>query len=115
MNTPVKFELAKVLQEKEFDGNYFHYWNMINHSGEWKVDTRIWEYTDNYIEAPTIADVVMWLYEKHGIWITCNKHKDYKPFEFLIHSKNKLNIRGGYNSPIEAYEAAILFCLEKII
>ena len=69
MNTPVSFELAKLLKEKGFDGNYFHYWNMVNHSGEWKVDTSIWEYTDNYIEAPTIAEVVMWLYEKHGIWI----------------------------------------------
>lgn len=120
MNTPVSFELAKLLKDKRFDGNYFHYWNMVNHSGEWKIDTRIWEYTDDYIEAPTIADVVMWLYEKHEIWISVEP-----PFprrivlwEYYIQKANhrtSLGQNSGYNTPTEAYEAAIKYTLENII
>jgi len=118
MNTPVSFELAKLLKEKGFDGNYFHYWNMVNHSGEWKVDTSIWEYTDNYIEAPTIAEVVMWLYEKHEywcyvytngkIWHPCIQHK----FGDMAVLSGKI---GESNSPTEAYEAAIEYTLNNLI
>ena len=113
MNTPVSFELAKLLKKKEFDGNYFHYWNMVNHSGKWKIDTSIWEYTDDYIEAPTIGEVVMWLYEKHRIWIgvICDVGNDLL-FTFKIYSikigEERCIVNGiMYESPIEAYEAGI--------
>ncbi len=61
MNTPVSFELAKLLKEKGFD---------LNH--EYMVFT--FSETEKYPEGelflkPTIAEVVMWLYEKHEIWI----------------------------------------------
>lgn len=114
MNTPVNFELAKLLKEKGFDGNYFHYWNMVNHSGEWKVDTRIWEYTDNYIEAPTIADVVMWLYEKHKIWISVGvvPFEKYYMFEYAISKLDgHIHQDGVFDTPTEAYEAAITYVL----
>ena len=114
MNTPVSFELAKLLKEKGFDGNYFHYWNMVNHSGKWKVDTSIWEHTNNYIEAPTIAEVVMWLYEKHGIWIEASLNQFSKPKDLhwmysITFTQNCTYSHSpkSYKSPTEAYEAGI--------
>ena len=61
------------------------------------------------IAAPTIAEVIMWLYEKHGIWIS------------VIHQHNKFFWKFGsyqtqeFNSPTEAYEAAIDYTLNNLI
>ena len=120
MNTPVNFELAKLLKKKEFDGNYFHYWNMVNHSGKWKIDTSIWEYTDDYIEAPTIAEVVMWLYEKHGVWTVVNVNIMGSWYFEHFDLKEKRNAQfkptdTHYDSPTEAYEAAIEYTLKNLL
>jgi hypothetical protein len=107
MTTPVSFPLAKLLKEKGFEGNYFHYWNRVNYSGEWEVDTRIWDTSVDYIEAPTISDVVMWLYKKHKIWISVDPENDTNTwFHTISHGKSE-TVFGNYSSLTEAYEAGI--------
>lgn len=143
MNKPVSFELAKLLKEKQFSwetgdeddyekgrhgyfrhksGNiaaisYYHF--DTNHNGV--------QWTNLNVPAPTIADVVMWLYDKHGIWIVVNPHKGEddlgKPFmefdpevwsftnECIFHDTKLLY----FNSPTEAYEAAIEYTLKHLI
>lgn len=80
-----------------------------------------------YYSAPEVHQVVDWLYEKYGIWIVVNPHKgeNYlsKPFmefepevwsfsnECVFHNTKLLY----YNSPIEAYEAAIIYTLNNLI
>lgn len=83
--------------------------------------------------APAISDILMWLYEKHDIWISVNSDKalnweslfsikidwiypkdspdskDIEPKYFKYKEKNE------FNSPTEAYLAGIKYCLEKII
>lgn len=128
MNTLVSFELAKLLKEKGFDNESAHYYN---EKGEmlFDVDYPSLQPTkpDVYYDNPTIAEVVMWLYEKHGIWIVINPHKGEndlgKPFmefdpevwtftnECVWHNTGLLY----FNSPTEAYEAAIKYCLTKLI
>jgi hypothetical protein len=123
MNTPVSFPLAKLLKEKGFEGNYFHYWNRVNYSGEWEVDTRIWDTSVDYIEAPTIADVVMWLYEKNGIWISVDVINNLFKYKILQIEGTVSKTFGNeircssfdYNSPKEAYEAAIEYTLNNLI
>lgn len=69
----------------------------------------------NFYFAPTIAEVVMWLYEKYGIWICVNTYKDHasdvndKP-TFISNIERK-----EYDSPTEAYEAAIEYTLKTLI
>ena len=84
---------------------------------------------------PTIADVVMWLYEKHGIWIYTYPvqplvfdDEEYPKtvwvvkclsmnqimFEKFIDAKNCLAIN-HHASPTEAYEAAIFYVLSNLI
>lgn len=116
METPISFELSKLLKEKGFkqgfgNGQKFYFPDTKelteNHRG------------DNY-PAPTIAEVVMWLYEKHGIWIaplpTPTKrfvfgiYRIEKPFELVAGEMKK-----SFNSPTEAYEAAIEYVLKNLI
>ena len=75
------------------------------------------------ITAPTIAEVIIWLHEKHGIWISINPmHTDglwgyeisvfcNEPYKgWFSEIKNYT-----FNSPIEAYEAAIKYTLNNLI
>lgn len=71
--------------------------------------------------SPTISDVVMWLYEKHGIWIgvICDVGNDLL-FTFKIYStkigEERCIVNGNmYESPIEAYEAGIEYTLNNLI
>ena len=136
MTTPVKFELAKLLKEKGFNDQTLHfytkpkskmfgidehnrYYNIVNTPkklytcGEHSVAD-----IKNVYSAPTIATVVMWLYEKHGIWIE-TPFWDSKFRIKIINTIEEKLLRGidfeGYNSPTEAYEAAIKYCLTELI
>ena len=110
MNTPINFETAKLLKEKGF--------RILS------------DFESSY---PTIAEVVMWLYEKHGVWIS-TKGDDNKTFKYELHVWNwyepEKTFRQGhvsfgngvwdtdsepFNSPTETYEAAIEYTLNNLI
>jgi hypothetical protein len=117
MNTTIDFSTAKLLKEKGFDNESAHYYN---EKGEMLFDvdypslhpTKPNVYYDN----PTIAEVVMWLYEKHGIWINVYEYKDHAAdvndsYVFRTsHTKLK-----EFNSPTEAYQEAIEYTLKHLI
>jgi hypothetical protein len=138
MNKEVSFPISKLLKEKGFDvpvrnyylqkekGNYLHegfedsYWG-DNRIVNWNKDVVGIKPFEGFLSAPTIAEAVMWLYEKHKIWITSepcivhngitNIHKIFKDnYLDTISRASK-----GYNSPIEAYEAAIDYTLNNLI
>lgn len=95
MNTPISFEIAKLLKEKGYK--------------------LLPEFESSY---PTIAEVVMWLYEKHGIWIEVKK-VNYSRFEYKIMNgtESLMYVKTPYKSllsPTEAYEAAIKCSLNII-
>lgn len=129
MNKPVNFEIAKLLKEKEF--NLYcqcSYWNdeLTPYTPGYALEDgttsneKYWEFERYY--APTITEVVMWLYEKHGIWIECLHRGMLGDFTFKV-SKLKKGWRTephyihetGFNSPTGAYEAAIKHTLENLI
>ena len=109
MNQQVKFEIAKLLKEKGFD--FPRKASQNDYQGEY----------------PTIAEVVMWLYEKHGIWIwiACREFEDggigFIPNGRTIPFKKKNGVVVDIipymvkTSPTEAYEAAIEHILNKLI
>lgn len=118
MNTPVSFELAKLLKEKGFDiltSKYFRYdgKECENKPLDWNEDV-------GFFSRPTLAEVVMWLYEKHGIWIEVRK-VNYSRFDYKIINGTeslmyvKTHLYNSLLSPTEAYEAAIEYCLTKLI
>ena len=145
MNTPVKFELAKLLKEKGFDMLTKKYYehaltsqideetnDYVGTFGWKKGETNIQSY--NFINnhpnvdlsnenwymcsAPTIAEVVMWLYEKHNIWISVDPENDKDTWFHTISYNKSETIFGNYNtynSPTEAYEAAIEYTLNNLL
>lgn len=113
MNTPVSFELAKLLKEKGFD-EVCQQWYSVE-GGLYYQD----EFDNNRgfipvceCEAPTIAEVVMWLYEKHGIWIEVRK--SYTDGFVAIIKSPRIEL-DKCSSPTEAYEAAIEYTLKNLI
>ena len=110
MNTPISLKIAKLLKEKGFD---------LNHKYMFFTSDETEKYPEGELSLkPTIAEVVMWLYEKHGIWIDVVLSRNRKQFTFMIQSlgfdEDKF-LNEYYNSPTEAYEAAIEFSLKNLI
>jgi len=137
MNTPVSFDLAKLLKEKGFDlpvrnyylqkekGNYLHegfedsYWG-DNRIVNWNKDVVGIKPFEGFLSSPTISDVVMWLYEKYGIWISIDMvyEEDQTGFWYCIRESKIDDVAvqsEEYNSPTEAYEAAIEYTLKNLI
>ncbi len=80
MNTPVSLELDRLLLEKNIPMPV----------------------------SPTIADVVMWLYEKYGIWISVDPDNDINNTWFhTISHGTSTTVFGNYSTWTEAYEAGI--------
>lgn len=145
MNIPVSFEIAKLLKEKGFDelcGEHYSFGSgdkenpktgqtfiggFINELGLQRKyknsELSKWKLPYGEFSAPTITEVVMWLYEKHGVWVSINPtHTDELwGYEILVKSndpyKGWFNEISGYtfNSPTEAYEAGIEYALNNLI
>lgn len=154
MNTHVNFEIAKLLKEKGFSWECRHFYNKDKYDKEFFLRTGleydsdkelIWDWNLNggklgrlskiipypndsdaiYYSAPTIAEVIMWLYENHRVWIYadsyelgkwCYYHRYNRPSDLSPNiTKGGRYSREDYNSPTEAYEAAILYALNNLI
>lgn len=124
MNTPVNFEIAKLLKEKGFKSKNPFY----DGSGEIvktpDIPENDYRYTNNEMqqfrfEAPTIADVVMWIYENHNIWISIDRYidpeqsPDYRYGSCIYYIDPYYGY--GHKNPTEAYEAAIEYTLNNLI
>ena len=100
MNTHVNFETAKLLKEKGFG-----------------MDNSL----DDIYLAPTIAEVAMWFYKTHDIWIVPSYElniEDHKREWFWSAIKGGEEVAyqfNDFNSPTEAYEAAIEYTLKHLI
>jgi len=123
MNTPVSFEIAKLLKEKGFD-DFTQIWYQHGEGISGCVEGKRDYYNrkgDIYTSAPTISDVVMWLYEKYGIWVSSQpfiRHNQTIVWLYDIFKNNyiieQLPPSKGVNSPTKAYEAAIEYCLTEL-
>jgi hypothetical protein len=125
MNTQVSFELAKLLKERGFNEEVRDYHEekdgTFYRSQYFRDKISINEKHKGFVVVPTIAEVVMWLYEKHGIWIEVHRWTN-QPVDDEIWEECFQAFTNGdamdvatFKSPTEAYEAAIRYCLEKII
>ena len=137
MNTPVNFELAKLLKEKGFnlkvnlkyafceggdiDGfktvysNAYENFNLEYPERKKFINKNKVDELEEF-SAPTIAEVVMWIYEKHGIWVSVNYGKGSQTWGYIIcENENKENRHFGFDKLNQAYEAAIEYCLNKLI
>lgn len=83
-------------------------------------------YDGTVIHAPTIAEVLTWVLKNHSVWIelspTIDETSKKRVWLFIpvkLETDNEIYIMSEkdcfYNSPTEAYEAAIEYCLTKLI
>lgn len=131
LNKVVGFSTAKLLKENGFDNNC-----NFGYSGEYEPHhlkliefgylQKNSELIKNVFTAPTIAEVVMWLYEKHGIWISVKTIKwnyehntirfNYNICKFNHNNSSDItDVVYDFNSPTEAYESAIEYTLKNLI
>lgn len=129
MNTPVIFEIAKLLKEKGFNKKTDSAYVDTTPFSENENDLVEYAFPQNHnekehrISAPTIAEVVMLLYEKHGIWIEVvwdieiNKEVKWYSGITKIGDSSELEVfqSNPCHSPTEAYEAAIIYTLKNLI
>ena len=130
MTSDVSFELSKLLKEKGFE-------DMIkSYDGTGKdinVSLIVRKHVPNQIffPRPTIAEVVMWLFEKYEIWIDVSLTDNSRCFYFdytLTTSKDRIfndedcfdsarRVCGKdkHNTSKKAYEAAIKHVLTNLI
>jgi hypothetical protein len=129
MNKPVTLELAKLLKSKNiyFKGtSVFFYETVSTDSGVFVPDLNIEILEGDYTEDlcfPTIADVIMWLYDKHDIWIFIERNGWFWTIEMsdnkTIHQEDlpltEWSIWNGFKEPVAAYQSAIKYCLNNLI
>jgi hypothetical protein len=132
MNTTITFEIAKLLKDKGFDEKCSHYY--IDNFQNFKHDGKLyktglpndWD-NDNILQfvkrtnqphlcnAPTVAEVLMWLYEKHGIWICVDIDEDDGNIICAARGKKVTYVDDNFNSPTEAYLKAITYVLNNLL
>lgn len=133
MNTPVSFELAKLLKEKCFDKRTPMVWLFSLGKPHLRELHLSLELNDCEYNAPTIADVVMWLLEEHKLlvyvdlpWHFRIRYLDSDSRFFDIDREDGIElIPTGllfshtkifkFTSIHEAYEAGINYCLTNLI
>src|SRR5690554_1407200 len=117
MNTPVNFEIGKLLRDNKQNISS----SKLMYASNGKLTDAIYDF-DEWCFAPTIAEVIMWLYEKHGIWIEVHFWDD--AFRMKIVNIVELKVIKGFGigdsdafkSPTEVYSEAIKYILiNKII
>lgn len=103
MNTPINFKLAKLLKEKGFEQNPMKHINQATLEGT--------------LVFPTISEIVMWLYEKHGIWIWVEPTgiNDKFCYKYRLSDGDGTKVLEWFKSPTKAYEGAIEYTLKNLI
>ena len=129
MDSIVNFELAKQLKEHGFDKgcNFVYHYPCYDVDGNRLEDSYIGDvgfvvsqaeiiedfnfdsrYTGKgFCSAPTIAQVVMWIYEIRGIWIEARINISNNTFTSFVDEFELDN----FNTPTEAYIDAIVYIL----
>ena len=118
----VSFELAKLLKEKGYDRQTINiYLDGVLLSLKAAISNSQFMTSRSYT-APTISEVILWLYEVHNIWITAEpftKSDNSVVYIYKIFKGSVVDtisrVSNGFRSLPRAYEAAIEYTLLNLI
>ena len=123
MNTTVNFEISKLVKKKGYD-YVTDLIYMTNHTKEVLFENinglKHSDGNNPFCSAPTIAEVVMWIYEKYGVWISVDMiFVENQTYFYYIITESKddvIDIQSEkYNTATEAYSSAIEYTLKNLI
>lgn len=126
LNKPVSYTLAELLKENGFNVDVYLFYNIS--------DTKkgfVWQFreeqnynnADDKISAPTISEVLVWLWDTHGILINIEIDYDienscFSGFSYYVNSMTKESIvmddEISYETLLDAYLNAIEHALMNI-
>lgn len=113
------FEIAKLLKEKEFDGECIgYYWDMDKTFG---IHYELLSYSDGNLRnelilAPTLQMAMKWLREVHKLYMyTAFAGMEEVWFSRIYNKDKHQKDLDNFNTYEEACEAAIKYCLENLI
>lgn len=120
MDTPVILEISTILKEKGYNKPCTHYYynNILDSSvaDNWN--------DLNGCSAPTISEVVMWLYDNYKIWISVEVDINgffnyyvtkYNPTDKAWEIKETSLMNKTDKTPTGGYFGAILFAIKNLI
>lgn len=122
----VSFEIAKLLKEKGFNWSTDKQYNLDKIVAEYNITDRS-RHPEKYLDAPTIQMVMKWLREVHHYYIqvmldswACGGHMGYYVVIQKTDSNFEMMLQDDidevfYQTYEESCEAAIKYCLEKLI
>lgn len=119
----VSFETAKLLKDKGFDTAVRSYYQKIDDDITYHIeDFRNWNVYDMWYSMPTLQMAMKWLREVYYIHIAVDRGpKGYHlsiqtiPLGVVKYITREITGNTYVNSYEEAIEAAISYCLEKLI
>lgn len=121
MNKPVDYQLATLLKEKGYDEKCPHIYSAMEGQEGLLVTLYREKIRNSYgprtLTAPTISEIIMWLHEKHGIWIWVSMELGYtNTFCWQLTGEHtSSNYKAFFKSPTEAYADAITYTLNNLI
>jgi hypothetical protein len=108
LNKPVDFPTAKLLKEKEFDSKTHMGYVYFQNTRQYELISH--RESKDY-PAPTIAEVVCWIYTKYNIWIQISILKDNEWHYSIRRKENNWEIefptKEKFSSIEKAYEKGI--------
>lgn len=115
MNKEVSFKLAIFLKEKEFDRETKYNYDLLGEKHN--VGSQNHNSNTRKVSAPTIADVVMYIYDKYNQKMGRFKADLYKLFSYncTLDGRSENRQEFGWEKPEEAYESAIEYVLNNLI
>lgn len=120
MKESVSFPLAKLLNQKGFKEECIGYWGYDSYFKEWSItypQTKFKQWYRGEILAPTIGDIVSWLYKKHKLWLEVYMDDDgtfgYAVSQTVSEGLSMSPLVRGFVEPEEAYEKGIEYCINE--
>ena len=116
----VSFETAKLLKEKDFNGDVDWYYRISTKEREQPLMEEYDYFPDRFIQCPSLSMVMKWLREIHNIFFNINYYQldiGNKWVHVCVNLPNKNGCEMSFEGfDLESqYDNAIKYCLQNLI
>lgn len=118
------FDISKLIQDKgaklktiniKGDNHYYHIQSTTDKGKKELYDWRTLEVFANRLHVPTHALAIEWIRTSHNIWISVDFYSAGWSYIITWLDSDCRQVKGDYDSPQAATEAALLYTLKELI